>query len=75
MFNKTNDTSSIVLPGWAILVELDICIALAAGPKFSSIRPAQLGINYKFGHKVKESILCCKNMTKNTVCSDCVHFQ
>ena len=33
-----NDTYSIVLPGWAILVELIFCFALAAGPIFSSIR-------------------------------------
>ena len=38
-----NDTSSIVFPGWAILVELIFSIALAAGPIFSSICPAQLG--------------------------------
>ena len=37
------DTFSIVLPGWAILVELIFCTALAAGPIFSSICPAQLG--------------------------------
>ena len=34
-----NDTSSIDLPGWAIFKELILCVALAAGPIFSSIRP------------------------------------
>ena len=36
-----NNTSSIVLPGWAILEELIFHIALAAGPLFSSIRPVE----------------------------------
>ena len=34
-----NDTSSTALPGWAILQEMIFRIALAAGPKFSSIHP------------------------------------
>ena len=34
-----NDTSSIVLPDWAILEELIFHIALAAGPIFYNIRP------------------------------------
>ena len=38
-----NYTSSIVLPGWAICVDLIFRIVLAAGPKFFSICPAQLG--------------------------------
>ena len=33
-----NDTSSIVLPGWAILEKLIFSIALASGPIFSSIQ-------------------------------------
>ena len=44
--NSKNDTSSIILPGWAILVKLIFRIALAAGPKFSSIRLAQLPEQY-----------------------------
>ena len=39
-----NDASSIVLPGWAILVELIFRISLAAGPIFYSIPPAHMGI-------------------------------
>ena len=42
-----NDTSSIVLPGWAMWLELIFRIALAAGLLFSSIRPAQLGVYWK----------------------------
>ena len=36
-FSSKIDTSSIVLPGWAILIELIFRIALAARPLFSSI--------------------------------------
>ena len=42
-----NGTSSIVLPGWAILAKLIVRIALAAGPIFTSTRPAQLGKYWK----------------------------
>ena len=42
-----NDTSSSVLPGWAILVELIFCNSLAARHIFSSICPAQLGKYWK----------------------------
>ena len=39
-----NYASSIVLPGWAILEELIFRIALAAGPIFCCICPAQQAI-------------------------------
>ena len=38
-----NDTSSIILHGWAILKELLFLIDLAAGHIFFNIWPAQLG--------------------------------
>ena len=41
-----NYTSSIVLPGWAILEELIFCIVLEARPIFFNICPAQLGVYY-----------------------------
>ena len=43
-----NYTSSIVLPGWAILVELFSRIALAAGSIFFIIRPAQPSMGTKY---------------------------
>ena len=42
-----NYNSSIVLPGRAILEELILRIALAAGAIFSSILPALLGVYWK----------------------------
>ena len=41
------DSSSIVIHGWVILVELIFDITLAAGPIFSNIRPAELRENWK----------------------------
>ena len=42
-----NYNFSIVLSGRAILEELILCIALAAGAIFSSILPALLGVYWK----------------------------
>ena len=49
-----NETSSIVLPGWAILVELIFRSAVAARPLFSSIRPAELGEYWKIKAQLPE---------------------
>ena len=45
-----NSTSSIVLPGLEILGEFIFCIALAGGPIFFSIGPAELAKNWKVFH-------------------------